>query len=371
MFGRLQCEGFEDEEAAAYALGIGPMQADGAPPADYVNWDGERQLDLELDNDILDTAYDQPELDDLETLLRNARTLVVAIRRSGKRRRRLEAYFAPFPRLRPCDPILDIHGRWNTIHAMFERLDYIKQPLEHLCSEDHKLLPFWPTPTEWSLISKFTKILEAYKEATDILSSDTRVTVQWVIPLVDELMRSVEDFEKHSWGDAALKQALHLGWEALQHFYQDLKKDAYYVGLFLNPRVKGQYIHQHWPEEESEVTTLINRIWERDYRNRGPGFHEQSTTSDSQASLSTAAHHHTFGRLLGEDLGDDPNDFPLQDDLCRYRQDPRVSNHEWENKWHTDPLLWWREKGQLEYPRLAAMMRDYAAIQGTLAGLSP
>jgi hypothetical protein len=128
---------------------------------------------------------------------------------------------------------------------MFECLDYIKKPLEYLCSEDRKLLPFWPTPTQWSLISKFTKILEAYKEATDISSSDTRITVQWVITLVDELMRSVEDFEKDSWADAALKQGLHLGWEALQHFDQDLKKDAYYVGLFLNPQVKCQYIHQH------------------------------------------------------------------------------------------------------------------------------
>jgi hypothetical protein len=98
---------------------------------------------------------------------------------------------------------------------MFEHLDYIKKPLEHLCSEDCILLRFWPTPTDCNLISKCTKILEAYREDTDILSSDTRVTVQWVIPLVDELMRSVEDFEKHSWGDAALKQALRLGWEAL------------------------------------------------------------------------------------------------------------------------------------------------------------
>jgi hypothetical protein len=30
MFGRLQYEGFEDEEAAAYALGVGPMEAHGA-----------------------------------------------------------------------------------------------------------------------------------------------------------------------------------------------------------------------------------------------------------------------------------------------------------------------------------------------------
>jgi hypothetical protein len=110
MFGRLQWEGFEDEEAAAYALGVGPMEANGAPPADYGNWDGEQEL--ELDYDILDTAYDHPELDDLETLLSKVRTLVVAIRRSGKHRRRLEDYFAPFPALRPCDPILDIcHGQ--------------------------------------------------------------------------------------------------------------------------------------------------------------------------------------------------------------------------------------------------------------------
>jgi hypothetical protein len=214
-----------------------------------------------------------------------------------------------------------------------------------LCSEHRKLLRFWPTPTQWNLISKCTEILEAYKEANDILMSDTRITVHSVIPLVDELMRSVEDFDKHSWGDAALKQAVHLDWEALQHFYYDLKKDAYYIDLFLNSRVKGQYIHQHWPEEDAEVTTLINRVWERDYRDRGPGLHGESTTSGSQASISTVAHprpghHHTFGRLLGEDLGEDPNEFPLQDDLSQYRQDPRIPYHEWKHKRHFDPLLW-------------------------------
>jgi hypothetical protein len=68
--------------------------------------------------------------------------------------------------------------------------------LQHLCSEDSKLLQYWPTPRKWNLISNFTKILKAYKEATDILGWDTRITVEWVIPLVDEWMQSVEDFEK-------------------------------------------------------------------------------------------------------------------------------------------------------------------------------
>jgi hypothetical protein len=163
IFARLQCEGFQDEKVTTSALGVVPTEADGAPPADYLHWHGEGEL--ALDHDILDFDRNQSELHDLETLLRKARTLVVAIRRFGKRRRSLEAYFAPFPNLRPCHPELDIHGRWNSIHTMFERLIYFKKPLEYLCSEDRKLLQYWPTLREWNLISKFTKILEGHKEA--------------------------------------------------------------------------------------------------------------------------------------------------------------------------------------------------------------
>jgi hypothetical protein len=145
MFGRLQCEGFEDEEVAAYALGIRPVEND----QQYLNWDGTQPLEVE--HDIMDNpAAAEPELDDLERLLRKVCTLVVAIRRSPKRQRALRAHYNAYPALRPLKPELDIHGRWNSIYSMFSRLLYMKLPLQHLCGDDDKLMPHWPTTREWT-----------------------------------------------------------------------------------------------------------------------------------------------------------------------------------------------------------------------------
>jgi hypothetical protein len=367
MFGRMQCEGFEDEEAAAYALGIRPVVDDQS----YVNWDGVQPLEIE--HDIIDdpSPASEAELDDLEHLLRKVRTLVVAIRRSPKRKRALQAHYRIYPELRALKPQLDIQGRWNSIHFMFSRLLYMKLPLQHVCTDDPKLGRYWPTDREWALIAKFTRVLKAYKDATEVLSAEKRITVEWVIPIMDALMGAVEDFRKEDWGDEAMKQALHLGWEALQGYYSQMKQPVYYVGLFLNPRVKNEYIHQHWPDEMAETTATIDRIWQH-YQDRD--VPHQDPRRDTMPGPS---HHpgqpagNPFAHLLGSDLADEEELPPVEDDLTRYRRDPRIALSAWKSVYHEDPLSWWAEEGQKHYPRLAIMARDYFAIQGTETIMAP
>ncbi|KAA8892566.1 hypothetical protein FN846DRAFT_896740 [Sphaerosporella brunnea] len=144
MFGRMQCEGFEDEEVAAYVLVIRPVVDDQR----YADSDGVEPLEIEHDiiDDPLTTS--EGELDDLEHLLRKVRTLVVAIRCSPKRKLALKAFYRMHPELRPLKPQLDIQGRWNSIYLMFSRLLYMKLPLQHLFTEDPKLAHQWPTDRE-------------------------------------------------------------------------------------------------------------------------------------------------------------------------------------------------------------------------------
>jgi hypothetical protein len=55
---------------------------------------------------------------------------------------------------------------------------------------------------------------------------------------------------------------------------------------------------------------------------------------------------------------------PVEDDLPRFRRDPRIALSTWKNVYHEDPLRWWEEEGQKPHPRLAMMACDSFAIQG-------
>jgi hypothetical protein len=56
MVGRFQCEGFEDEEAAASALGIRRVEDDQR----YINWNASEALEIEHDIIEDDSALSTP-----------------------------------------------------------------------------------------------------------------------------------------------------------------------------------------------------------------------------------------------------------------------------------------------------------------------
>jgi hypothetical protein len=53
------------------------------------------------------------------------------------------------------------------------------------------------------------------------------------------------------------------------------------------------------------------------------------------------------------------------DELQRYKVKPRISRQIWHTRYQANPLHWWAEVGQYEFPRRRAMVQDYFSAQGS------
>jgi hypothetical protein len=94
-----------------------------------------------------------------------------------------------------------------------------------------------PTAHEWDMVKRFKEILAKYKEARLAMEGEDDLTITLAFPVVDRLMSDIEAFhDRGQWGDAAIKQALHLSWEGLSRYYRVMTRSVYYVCLFLDPR---------------------------------------------------------------------------------------------------------------------------------------
>jgi hypothetical protein len=349
MFTAMHCEGFESEEVAMDRLHILPMDT------------GRRDLLDSADDTTINVAPAQPqphtEVLDFETVLNKVRSLVCSIRLSDKRRRTLRRHCC-HTAVQYHVPQLDRTGRWNSTHDMLEIIADLQCPLRLLCFDDPRLGQCWPTAHEWDMIKRFKEILAQYKEASLFMQSSQEVTITWAFPVLDKIMEDIEKFHSTGrWGDDAIKQALHLAWEALAKYYRVMSQSVYYVCLFLDPQVKSTYMENHWEEEwVAQGEERLQEAWRR-YKNLDDAPH-----SPPRPAV-------TAGRPIP------PNPFrhavemgsqqhgPPPDELELYRQMPFMSQDVWESRYQCNPLLWWADTGQVLFPRLALMAKDFFSAQ--------
>jgi hypothetical protein len=132
---------------------------------------------------------------------------------------------------------------------MLKNILHLERPMRLLCLDDRRLEMWWPTAHEWDMVRRFKKILAKYRKATLALESEHDLTITLAFPVVDRLMSEIEGFHNQGqWGDAAIKQALHLAWEGLARYYRVMTQSVYYVCLFLDPQIKTTYVENHWEE---------------------------------------------------------------------------------------------------------------------------
>ena len=357
------------EEVAAAQLGVKPI--DGS-----TNANSYPETDT-LDLDDIDVSGEDP-LDtdiglDIEQLLRKLSKLVCSVRRSPKRQTILHCHSENL-HLKDLNPILDVKTRWNSCRDMIERFLYLRRPLQYVVSEDPKLHTLWPSNSEIHLLSKFTKILKSYKDASHLLRLENDSSIAWAFAVIDSLMEAVEEFNRVEWGDLVIQQALQLSWEALSTDYSSMQQSVYYICLFLNPHVKDTYIRKHWPEEVDMMYTWLHEAWQ-EYKNLSIGDIRQTDTQIlhinlSESSLNTMGSPddtplNPFRLAIDDTDSEDSTAENEEDELRRYKMKPRISRQIWQSRYQANPLHWWAEVGQYEFPRLGAMVQDYFSPQGS------
>jgi hypothetical protein len=304
---------------------------------------------------------------DFETVLNKVRRLVCSVRLSDKRRQALESHCHD-TNIKFRVPRLDRLGRWNTVHDMLDDMLHLQRPLRLLTLDDPRLILFWPTTHEWEMVGRFKTILLQYKEATLIMEREKDQSVIWAFPVLDKLMTSIEEFQDTGrWGDAAIKQALHLAWEKLSSYYRVMSQEVYYVCLFLDPQVKSTYVEKHWEEDWiRHGEERLQAAWSR-YKNLQVDAPATQYSPPDQARHSPALTAPSGRRVPPNPFQLDietQGDVPQLDELDEYRKMSFLNPQVWATRYESNSLLWWADTGQHMFPRLARMAKDFFSAQG-------
>jgi hypothetical protein len=120
----------------------------------------------------------------------------------------------------------------------------------------------------------------------------------------------------------------------------------------------------------------LDEAWQ-EYKNLAIGgdIHQMNTQnlhinpSESSHNMTACSQDHTiqnpFCLAIDDSDSEDCAAETEDDKLQRYKMKPRISRHIWQSRYQANPLHWWAEVGQYEFPRLGAIVQDYFSAQSS------
>ncbi|KAA8893585.1 hypothetical protein FN846DRAFT_978220 [Sphaerosporella brunnea] len=251
-------------------------------------------------------------------------------------------------------------------------------------------------------------LVTKYKEqGARLFYQEDEVSTSLVFPRLEELIEEVERLQADRSMTKEQLEWLGRAFRTLMKRHESLRKSpAYYITLVLNPRIKDQHT-QKWPGEwRNECEAQLQKIWEsyKDMEEPWPmpralpeppppkRQHPDSAVDGEEAAFMKEGEEEPDDLWLNgaEYVGKQENlaakewkeklyrsmkegkctaadeVADVEDELERYRNEPIVALEEWDKTFSCKEHDWWAAVGQFRFPRVAAMARDFFAIQATV-----
>ena len=218
-----------------------------------------------------------------------------------------------------------------------------------------------PKDADISVMEQLCQLLEPLSKLTDALSSETRVTLSAIKPVLDHITCDVL-VEKDE--DPILtKEMKRVMREDLNHRYREKAKRIMHIACFIDPRFKSSFL------DEPEAATVDSCVREEALKLAPVQVREepQSTSSTSTTNTTTAASERKGLAGLLKKITSARNQRVEEGQVLTTAED-RVKE---EIKIYlslpsipADPLVWWRGHAS-ELPHLARVARKLLCIPAT------
>jgi hypothetical protein len=307
-------------------------------------------------------------------ILHVARKIVAKTRKSNILGEAL-AEFERVKGLKQLKLLLDVCTRWNSTHLLIQRLLEVRPAVDRMCRSEPKLfkLNLMLDDFDWAWLEKLNTILAVFSKPTEDISGERYPTLSQQLPaywkIANRLREQQKEFapggEDHN--DTAW-EACEAALDKLNH-YRD-KTDSFTaqrIATILDPRLKLVTLErQGW--RPCDLRAARNSL-ERVLREYYPSDKTQHLTSSQSDSISDSQPEETL----------DPEDLLIFGPQEPAQAAPTGSGRGKQQQWKvelqryldtpsaamtTDIIAWW-DIHELEYPHLAKVARDYAAIPGS------
>lgn len=138
--------------------------------------------------------------------------------------------------IKPKELLLDVSTRWNSTLAMLCRVQELKEPWRRTIQKIPKLRRYLINIDEWLKVEALMRVLEPFKQATEMLSithsptiSHTSAVYQMLFDHLEATMDYTGDKRSLDSGEDWLRTAVAKGFEKLKKYYPSSDGMAYFV----------------------------------------------------------------------------------------------------------------------------------------------
>jgi hypothetical protein len=138
--------------------------------------------------------------------------------------------------IKPKELVLDVSTRWNTTLAMLCRVLELKEPWRRTIQKIPKLRRYLITMDDWLKVEALIRVLEPFKQATEMLSithsptiSHTSAVYQMLFDHLETTMDNTGDKRSLDLSENWLRDAVAKGFEKLKKYYPSSDGMAYFV----------------------------------------------------------------------------------------------------------------------------------------------
>ena len=235
--------------------------------------------------------------------------------------------------------------RWNSTFSMCDRLVRNREAI-HAVLSNRKItklnvaLKLEMALSDWEVLGEIIEILEPFNLATEVLCSETKVTISLVLPIIHGLINNhLNDINMDTVEAKEFKNILRTSLARRFDIYS-YSESAHQIACFLDPRSKDLTF------ENIEVKNIIiNSI-----RNRIRNLSINENNTDNGKTIPSALDF-IYKKKQNSNNSDSEMDM--------YLLEPQIDHN-------SDPLPWWKAHAD-KYKRLAELAKTYLSIPATSA----
>ncbi|XP_076286885.1 E3 SUMO-protein ligase ZBED1-like [Lasioglossum baleicum] len=294
------------------------------------------------------------QINSINSLLNNVRTIVKYFKRSTVAAHKLRAYQIMSGK-DVQGLIHDVPTRWTSTYNMIDRFILLEEPLKTTIGILNKNLPYI-SHREWETLHELAVILKPIESATKIISGEKCPTASIIIPLISGMRKICRQLKQNDFGIGTHQIITHIEQGIVDRFTDVENNIIVQLYTLLDPRFKDALI----PVEKVEILKLKIIDLLNDNANRNA--HILNETDTRMLDTHNSTDNLSVWDALDENIRNSSATSSSQEQTV-LSEIEQYLNIEFCNR-TADPLIWWKDH-QFQFPMLKQLTELLPCIVAT------
>lgn len=299
----------------------------------------------------------------LEELIKKIKAIVGHFHKSSIAAKKLIAMQEQLrPNQKPLKLKIDVVTRWNSTLDMIERICLLQEPLEASLGILHNPVENL-SEGEWQTLPEIIKILKPFKQLTEEISSEEKVTISMVLASTGSIIKIFQILNTNIVTDIGKKLANKIITEFKRRFNNFYRHPVLSKAALLDPRFKKlafRFDTSSYESAKDALTTELQNELELNFHKQSIESNEYESTLDISTDVTDADKESIWKDFDSLATSESAANSTVSSSIIIMRQylEERIIPR------NECPLKWWQARAIL-YPELSNLAEKYLSVMAT------